>query len=420
MLSEPDDYVEEREGGKLVLFKRNGIFQARAYRGGRSYLYKSLRTRSVEEARKAATDWWHDLRVRAGLGLAVRTYTMTQVINEYVAMREKEHEQGALSKHTLARRQATSANMLRQIKRVVKFWHQYCGKLAIDKVDNGVLKDFIVWRKDYYHRMPAELRPKTARLNPTDKTLEWELTLGKQLINYAHERGYRGTKPLPTFTYQAEKKIVRPAFTRPEYKAIVRRMSAWVYETDNDAWRYTRLLLKDYVRTLALSGMRVGEANDLKWRDVEPFKDQRGNDNVMFNVRGKTGARWVVPDLMCRYVIELRRARTINKEPEDYVFTMYSGEKVITLIDQFQSVLDSIGILHNSAGERYTLYSLRHYYAVQQLKRGVPVFDLARNMGTSVAIIEQYYGKQATSAELATALGGDYITERHQLTVDEE
>ena len=32
--------------------------------------------------------------------------------------------------------------------------------------------------------------------------------------------------------------------------------------------------------------------------------------------------------------------------------------------------------------------------------------DAARNMGTSVQIIEQYYGKQATPAMMATQLGG--------------
>jgi hypothetical protein len=36
----------------------------------------------------------------------------------------------------------------------------------------------------------------------------------------------------------------------------------------------------------------------------------------------------------------------------------------------------------------------------------VNVFDIARNMGTSVQIIESYYGKHATAQELATRLGG--------------
>ena len=37
-------------------------------------------------------------------------------------------------------------------------------------------------------------------------------------------------------------------------------------------------------------------------------------------------------------------------------------------------------------------YSLRHYYATQRLLDGVQVYDLAKNMGTSVDKIEKHYG----------------------------
>jgi hypothetical protein len=46
--------------------------------------------------------------------------------------------------------------------------------------------------------------PKNAKLNPADKTLQWEVTLGKSIILWAHEQGYRGNQPLPTFTYTSK------------------------------------------------------------------------------------------------------------------------------------------------------------------------------------------------------------------------
>src|SRR4051812_32142769 len=99
MLSEADEYIEEREGGKLLIFQRSGIFQARIYRGkgSRGYIYKSLQTRDLEEARKAATKLFHSLEFRAEHGLPLVTYTMAQVIDEYVGMREKDHEQAKRS-----------------------------------------------------------------------------------------------------------------------------------------------------------------------------------------------------------------------------------------------------------------------------------------------------------------------------------
>jgi PAS domain-containing protein len=63
------------------------------------------------------------------------------------------------------------------------------------------------------------------------------------------------------------------------------------------------------------------------------------------------------------------------------------------------------GIEKNGFGEKYSLYSLRHFYAVTALRNGIGVFEVARNMGTSVQMIQQYYGKQATAATFATRLG---------------
>ena len=47
-------------------------------------------------------------------------------------------------------------------------------------------------------------------------------------------------------------------------------------EKDNARGRYKRELLRDYVLILANSGMRVGEANNLRVGKLEKFTDKRG------------------------------------------------------------------------------------------------------------------------------------------------
>ena len=49
-------------------------------------------------------------------------------------------------------------------------------------------------------------------------------------------------------------------------------------------------------------------------------------------------------------------------------------------------------------GERRTIYSLRHTYATFRLHEGVNHFVLARNMGTSVKMLEQFYGHTSNRA----------------------
>ena len=85
---------------------------------------------------------------------------------------------------------------------------------------------------------------------------------------------------------------------------------------------------------------------------------------------------------------------------------MPDGSQIVTLIDQLNAALKEAGIERNRFGEKYSLYSLRHFYAVMRLRNGIGVFEVARNMGTSVQMIQEYYGKQATSAVFATRLGG--------------
>ncbi|MCX7263935.1 MAG: hypothetical protein NT035_00725, partial [Burkholderiales bacterium] len=42
-------------------------------------------------------------------------------------------------------------------------------------------------------------------------------------------------------------------------------------------------------------------------------------------------------------------------------------------------------------GKERSLYSLRHYYATQRLLEGIPIHDLAEQMGTSILMITKHY-----------------------------
>ncbi len=85
---------------------------------------------------------------------------------------------------------------------------------------------------------------------------------------------------------------------------------------------------------------------------------------------------------------------------------MGSRSRSEVLADQFDKVLGQIGMKQNADGESLTLYSLRHFYAVQMLRRGkANIYDIAKKMGTSVEMIERYYGRSATAATVAVRLG---------------
>ena len=56
------------------------------------------------------------------------------------------------------------------------------------------------------------------------------------------------------------------------------------------------------------------------------------------------------------------------------------------------TLLKELNLYVSSEGKKRPVYSLRHYYATQRLLDGVNVYDLSRNMGTSVKQIENHYG----------------------------
>jgi integrase len=155
--------------------------------------------------------------------------------------------------------------MLRQIIRVSKFWQEYAGQLAVEAIDDKVMRDFIPWRRDYYSKFKK--LPKNARLHPTDKTLQWDMMLGKAVVKWAHEQGLRGNKPLPTVTFTPKKKRVRPAFELWEYRQLWRTLFKRIKTATDQRTRKSRGLLRSYVLILANSGIRPGEAHSLKAAD---------------------------------------------------------------------------------------------------------------------------------------------------------
>jgi integrase len=59
----------------------------------------------------------------------------------------------------------------------------------------------------------------------------------------------------------------------------------------------------------------------------------------------------------------------------------------------FSKLMRHSGLLHNTTNQTRTLYSLRHTYATLELLSGTDIHTLARQMGTSVRMLEAHYSK---------------------------
>jgi integrase len=173
--------------------------------------------------------------------------------------------------------------------------------------------------------------------------------------------------------------------------------------------------------------MRPSEARNLRWRDIDIRKEKlRSKDElretqqtekdkkqarsaeaakpqeqkkelehvfVILNVRGKDKFRSLVaPSDVAKY---LERVRAISKAtgPDDFVFTTHDGTSSLSLYhDLIERLLTDSKLLYSSSKSRRSTYCFRHTYATYRLMEGVDVYFLAKQMGTSVKMIEDHYG----------------------------
>ena len=76
------------------------------------------------------------------------------------------------------------------------------------------------------------------------------------------------------------------------------------------------------------------------------------------------------------------------------VFTLDDGSQPYALAGTFMRLLAAAGLSKDmSSGQQRTLYSLRHTYATVELLAGTDIHTLARQMGTSVLMLERHYSK---------------------------
>ena len=131
--------------------------------------------------------------------------------------------------------------------------------LHVDAIDDKVMREFIPWRRDYYSKF--EKLPKNAKLHPTDKTLQWDMMLGKAIVRWASGQGLRGKQALPTVTFTPKKKRVRPAFELWEFRQLWWTLCKRVKTARDKRTLKSRELLRAFVLVLANSGIRLSRGH---------------------------------------------------------------------------------------------------------------------------------------------------------------
>jgi integrase len=224
-------------------------------------------------------------------------------------------------------------------------------------------------------------------------------------MDEAIERGYLTQYHRPSTKNTGEEGDRRAEFSQEELEILLANAEKFISEGRTDKTVMIRqVLARAYVPFLAATGIRAGtESENLEWRNIDvEIRDGQPVLHIRLQ-KGKLGPRNLVAHNSCWRIFEVMRQMSpdIKDIPLEEVLKQRLAKKVFRLSDgslpdnwnkPFRQWLEETELLNCPVTDKErSLYSLRHYYATQRLLEGIPIHDLAQQMGTSVLMISKHY-----------------------------
>ncbi len=369
--------------GELTLFKRpkSQQWQCRFKLPNGQWYAASTNTEDADLAQTQAVAIYETVKIKIGSGLAVTTKTFRQMALDEIANMAQATD-NKTGKRTY-RDYAFAIN-----KYLIPFFGQY----EISQITNELLADFESWRIAEMGRIPMA----STKRNHASAYI--------RVISLARDRGYIAVnKAVPLLDSKGKKSQPRPAFSAEEIKELLSYTETWQKSSYTDRTALMRTLCSYYIEFLVNTGVRHGtEALPLRWKHLQWH--WIGNKKYLrIWVSGKTGPRYLIAKNRVVKVLEgiLKWQElpysglnaVIEAKVDRLIFRLPTGEKISNMENIFRNLMVRSNMRRDGGGQSRTLYSLRHTYATFALARGVDIHTLARQMGTSVGMIERHYSK---------------------------
>jgi len=397
--------IQELKKG-LIVFRRTDVQHKNWYcrvkvPGTSQYKTISLKTSDLNEAKDRAFDHDSDIRFRVRHQVPVFDKSFAEVAKEYSLLQRRVADIGQI---TLHRWKTVDGHIRLHLV-------PYMGNIQITSVTEDKWTEYPFWRKENNAVRPSQKRifrkklkdgaPPEATDGAEQKkkdgpakngTIRQEMMTFRAIMNFAAGKHYIRESQVPKGD-MPEDKNRRDEFTPQEYRQLHTFARDWIKKGDKEINIWYRTMAYNFMLIMANTGMRTGEARDLRWRDIDMRKTRDGRPFVTLNVRGKGKYRELIA--AGNVATYLDRIRTISKatKSDDPVFTTAEGNTAKSLYDTLiADLLTKSGLLYGASGTRRSGYCFRHTYATYRLMEGIDVYFLAKQMGTSVKMIEDYYG----------------------------
>jgi len=339
------------------------------------YKTLSLETQDIHAAKDKAFDADADIRFRLKHEVPIFEKSFADVAKEY----SEHHKQLKASGQITPQRWSTVDTYIRL------HLIPYAGHTQIALMNEEKWRSYFPWRKENGKGRDGG--------KPKDSSIRHEMKAFLAILNYAADKGYIRDRQVPRGKALPGHEGRREEFTPKEYRHLHTFARGWIKDAPHERSKWHRTTVYNFMLIMTNTGMRTMEARNLRWRDYDLRTDRHGRQFVCLNVRGKDKYRELVaPHSVADY---FERIRAISKAvgPDDFIFTSYDGKSSSTLYqDPIGELFKKSGLLMSSSGSRRSAYCFRHTYATFRLMEGVDSIFLAKQMGTSVKMIEDHYG----------------------------
>lgn len=369
--------------GKLIVYKRSQSqqWQCRFKLSNGKWHSASCATTDLEAAKQQAIVLYETVKLKVDAGLAIHIKTFGQIAREEI---------------TRLARIATTRQAERKYKDYLfileKYLIPFFGNYKIADITYEVVAEFSAWR--------LAVMGKEAKA----MTKKHHAMAFNRIVQIGRERHYvYSNHTVPQLDITGAKSEPRPAFSNEEMQQLYAYTPIWQKDVIHKDSEAARILCTAYVKFLVNTGVRHStESMPLRWKHLQ-WHYIGSKRYLRIWVSGKTGARYliakheviaVLEELLRWQHLPYRTLDEVIKAKLDRrIFVLPTGEMPHLLENIFRHLMIKSGLIKNAAGQNRTLYSLRHTYATEALAKGIDIHTLAKQMGTSVVMIEKHYSK---------------------------
>ena len=286
---------------------------------------------------------------------------------------------------------------------ILQHWHiRYFDETPINEIDELAYKNFREWQ-DQESSVPL-----------TAGTIRIQNVALRKVFNEAVLLKHMKRGQVPKLEVNASKVDGRREFLTKEQYTKVLNEAKKLLNTGKPRTQLVREILPLYMEFVVRTGLRPGtETQNIEWQHIYSKTIEREDYLLCKIVKGKTtkytGAREIViDDALKPILVKLKQNQNGIYKPSGLVFMGIKQDKFTKM---FNTILKKLDLYKDSEGNKRSLYSLRHSYITWQLEKGMDKGKIAKQCGTSEAMIEQHYS-HVTPSMFARELAGrnkDYI-----------